>query len=404
MRWFILIFIYFNILVFENLYGQEFDENEYIIHYVAEYDCQTDNIDSVNKILGPNFIGKHIIAKYFQIYKKKSANFFELESILPDSKNDIDFNDKIQLFPQTDTTYCSENWQLCKGGGINLNGVWDNINHGTSDVKIAVIDNNFDFNHPIFEDPLNDTISNVSAGSIQNFHGNNVLGLIKGHTGKDYNIKGICPGCSSISIEVGNTPKIGDLLLAFGAAVESNAQVINCSWSIYEREKLKPIRKLLSEIVECHKNETQIVFSVPNYTENICTEEHVCSVNGVLRVGASNHYNQIELLGWGDCLNVYAPGYYALKTINGSKLHNDSFEDTKEGLTNNFRGTSASAAIVSGMLGLILSQDNTLSIDGARNLLLNNLDTIAQTNSFSNQGKVNAFKALQKYSNNTKNK
>jgi len=86
------------------------------------------------------------------------------------------------------------------------------------------------------------------------------------------------------------------------------------------------------------------------------------SYQGVLAVGATNGKDEkVHFSNSGHWISVSAPGYDILSTGNGSSLWNDDASDYRETETQWMSGTSMATPFVTGVIGYLLSFDDTLT-------------------------------------------
>ena len=105
-------------------------------------------------------------------------------------------------------------------------------------VKVAVIDDGFDTEHPEIKDKIIATISVDENGAVgsdishvdsASYHGTAVAGIIAS-ADNSIGMMGIAPDVELILIRMPNNLDDAVLIELFTQAVDAGAQVINCSW------------------------------------------------------------------------------------------------------------------------------------------------------------------------------
>ena len=249
-------------------------------------------------------------------------------------------------------------------------------------------------------------------------HGTAVAGLAAARGNNGIGVTGVCQKCSLMLIRAGPT-EYGQYLAFLYAATEG-ADVINASIiQAYERPAL---RMAIEEAAGAH--DIPIVFSVGygrGYDYNECSGplKKITAMPEVIAVSWSDNKDErVSLSGYGDCIDLVAPGalvgrsagitttdstgclgFNHLEPI-GSGCPNGVPELGDLAYTSCFRGTSASAPIVSGTIGLMLSKDPDLTRQEITTILhetaekVGSLSYTSGFNQYYGYGRVNAFCAL----------
>ena len=190
----------------------------------------------------------------------------------------------------------------------------------------------------------------------------------------------------------------------FTKAEEFGADIINNSWGTGDVSQA-----VKDKIVDLAKNGrggkgTIIVFAVGNKDINIGNDES--AIPEVISVGATDKKNvRASYSNHGTNLDVMAPGGYDLgiTTLDdmgtvGIATFTDNYLLYND--TNRFRGTSASAPIVSGIVALMLEKNPNLTRSEVENILKNSADKIGEfpyssgRNDYYGYGKVNLEKIM----------
>lgn len=264
----------------------------------------------------------------------------------------------------------------------------------------------------------NSDLSSVPA------HGTAVAGLAAAATdNSQVGVAGMCPKCRLMLIRTGSTwyAKVN----AFAYVREEGAHVVNASWPMGIRT---PMENAVKSVANKLPNGIPVVFSMQNLNVNECdlAPKTLAALPEVIAVGSSNDLDKrISQSGFGSCLSVLAPGGSALSTaswgitttdIAGSDGYNSAVhtsippsecnvtELSDPRYTNCFGGTSAAAPIVSGIIGLLLSEYPSLTRQQITDIIQDTADKIdAVAANYNNlgfssthgYGRVNAFAALQ---------
>lgn len=311
-------------------------------------------------------------------------------------------------------------------GDINALNAWG-LTEGDPGTVIAVVEvGGFEPSHPdlapnLWHNPLeaagipgvdddgngfvDDTIGfdftantgDVSASS-QTSHGTAVAGLAAAVGDNGVGVKGVCPKCRLMLIRAQHPP---DVVAALDYILQTGVtDVINFSWTV-----LQPLPALKQQISIAagtgqSSDDIPIVVAMRNKTpaEDRCAvpKDDLGALATVIAVGASNDEDHRAFnSSFGDCIDVLAPGSVRpngtadstvwgvtttdsagpanrynqeLQNITGPRrCWRPELADTD--YTNCFGGTSAATAIVSGVLGLMLSRNPDLTRNEVEQLL-----------------------------------
>ncbi|MGA1941339.1 S8 family peptidase [Arcobacter sp. YIC-310] len=309
-----------------------------------------------------------------------------------------------------------EAWAVTKGKQTNGEAI-----------KVAIIDEDFEINHPNIKDKVfytyneSDGGTNVSDTDGDTFyHGLAAAGIIAGDE------IGVAPNVEIALINInlatqGST--IDKYLTAFNKAKEAGAKVINCSWSISSEDPnlwdsyTLPLRALIEDFKD---QGIIIVFASGNDGTDLdqAGEKSLSELDSVIGVGATSVLNDVtSYSNYGSAIDVIAPGGGSLndgllgilsldQSGNAGRNSNSQLSYTNENL-NNYTltsGTSFAAPTTSGLVALILSVNPNLTFDQVRNILISTTDKIGGSNAdyttgnFDTKrayGKINAKKAIE---------
>jgi len=259
-------------------------------------------------------------------------------------------------------------------------------------VKVAIIDNGFTLEH---EDLNSNNIHTYNlSNTTTSSHATAISGIIAAqHNGKG--IRGIAPDVELLFLEKAPISNEDELLELFSKAQEENVDIINCSWN-----SLHPSQKVKDKIIQLTKTARNgkgmvIVFAAGNEQQQI--ENSEASLEEVIVVGSTNSLNQQAWYSnYGQSLDLLAPGGDTLGITTLDRYKKYLFFNDE----NHFVGTSASTAIVSGIVALMLEKNKNLTSKEVEEILKQSADKIGpypyvnNKNIYYGYGKLNASKAL----------
>lgn len=290
------------------------------------------------------------------------------------------------------------------------------IQPGDPKIKIAVLDEGVDTKHPDLAPAIVGTYDAVDNDTFQepngwDGHGTACAGLAVAQGTGRASMRGAGTGCSLLAVRIGsslvpNFPMVTSsikLVAAIKWAVKNGADVLSNSWSAppsnaiaeaFEKARRKGRKGLGCVIVIAAGNESgPVVF--PGQLPNVLT------------VAASNEFDEFKSptsrdgeTGWGSCfgpeVGIAAPGVHNRTTDISSKSGYDPGN-----YAGHFGGTSASAPIVAGACGLVLSANPKLRESEVRAILQNTADKVGKKpygangrNNFFGAGRLNVLAAV----------
>jgi len=290
---------------------------------------------------------------------------------------------------------------------ISLNNIQLN-----SDVKVAILDDGIDPNHLDINDNIivskfdildNDHTPTPTAGMT---HGTFIAGIISAMANNSIGIAGINPVANLIVGRIyGNNFNSIRAEKGIRKAILDGAQIINLSWGI---PSFNP--QIAEAIKEAYHKNILVIAAAGNYYNG--EDSKVLfpgTMDEVLTVGACDHrgkwlnirnfpFTNREKFGsrYGRQVDLVAPGIQILTTrydiSSIPSLPSYSY----------FDGTSASAAIVTGVASLLLSINPRLNNKELKSLLLSTTDDISKNHLESENvgvnhighGRINALKAV----------
>lgn len=296
--------------------------------------------------------------------------------------------------PQGDAAYINQAWYLSK---IQVTQAWDLVPSDISEIKVAVLDMDFDLNNEDLRNVFDQSLAKDFSGSeFRKFtadgessqHGTLVSGLIAADGFNSYGSSGIVRKGSLIAV---NIAPVGPLKVNIGQAiryaVDSGARVINGSFGY--RPSADEIKNLKSAVEYARQKDVLLIFSAGNYHDNLdflpfypaslTTEfDNVISVgastpdDGLSRISSYGKKN-VDLVAPGEDIIVsHLPGQFKLSM-----------------------GTSEASPITAGVATLMRKANPQLKAGEIKRLLLKNVDKLPQLKGLCvSEGRLNAYKAV----------
>ncbi len=339
----------------------------------------------------------------------------------------------IPMFRPNDTYFPSQ-WHLASGtGGVKAEDAWD-ITQGSSAIKIAIVDDGMDLNH---EDL---TVVQYENFTRENFelsgdHGTACAGIAAGKGHNSRGTVGLCMNCQIMSGKMMAGPGYTQGTGADGIewATDNGADIISNSWGYTE---YIPCPSYIATAVDYATSQGRdgkgsvVVFASGNDYREFYDDE-MPALPKIISVGASTYSDvRSEYSNYGSELDIIAPsssGSYGMDKDNTwtTDAYTDSGTDIRgynhEGwlyqdgqnlgirdiigtskYTKYFGGTSSACPLVSGLAGLILSKNNTLTYTEVRQIIEDSADKIGGASNYIDghskyygYGRINAKKALE---------
>ncbi|HEY8366515.1 MAG TPA: S8 family serine peptidase, partial [Bacteroidia bacterium] len=305
------------------------------------------------------------------------------------------------LGPNNDTT--DGQWYLYNINAINA---WDHA-QGDSNIVVAVVDagtyiihddlkdgiwknhaeipnNGIDDDNNGYVDDINGfhphlNSSNVLPNSLDNNHGTHMSGLVGATNNNGIGIASIAGGVKIMPV-TGN----GSLerLLGVVYAVDAGARVINMSWGVVSPYASTSV---YSVIKYAHDRDVIMVCGAGNFYG--LTVSYPAAFDEVITVTARDINNErADFASHGTWVNLSAPGVNILSTSIGSDSSSIYRLES---------GTSCSSALVSGVVGLMLSANPYLSKANVEHCLYSTAIPVNDVyNGLMGHGRVNALDAV----------
>jgi subtilisin family serine protease len=347
------------------------------------------------------------------IYRLKFSPNADILSIIQRCKNDpiVEYAQPNYIYhvcAKLNDFFYPDQWALEK---IKIPEAWE-IEKGSEDITIAVIDTGVDYNHEDLkpriwinkgeipnnniDDDKNGYIDDVrgwnffdSPDDIRNLgqiggnndpmdesgHGTNVSGIIAAIPDNSVGVAGITWGCKIMPLKAGNKFfEDDDLACAIVYAVENGARIINMSWGGDEQSYV--IRDVIQY---AYDRNCVLVGAIGN--DNQSKIIYPAAYKNVISVGATDSQDQkSSFSNYGTGIDIVAPGTRIFSTV-----PKNSYSD--------WSGTSMATPVVSGVIALVLSKRPGLTNTEVDQILRASSDTIDDP-LFDGIGRVNAYRAL----------
>lgn len=276
------------------------------------------------------------------------------------------------------------------GADIGASLAWETTTGSTS-TTIAVIDSGIDFTHPDLQnnqwtntaetangqdddnngliDDLHgyDYVAQNGQSTDEQGHGTRMAGIIAAQGNNTEGISGVMWRASLMSLRVLDSTGTGDIASAIEAidyAIAKGAKVINCSWGT-EEESLA----LRDAIQRAGNAGILVVCSAGNSGQNLDTTPYYpasYNLNNLIAVASTDNTDQ--LASWSNwsssAVTIAAPGVSVLSTKKGG-----GYEEVT--------GSSASAPLVAGMAGLILTVRPLLNAQYTKSMIMQGARPVA---------------------------
>ncbi len=295
---------------------------------------------------------------------------------------------------------------------------WD-ITLGDPQVIIAVNDDGVDLNHLDFDGKLEPELNYPSdwetlmgEGTFAG-HGTSVAGVAAALADDNLGGSGVCPGCKLLPHRMGESTSLGfqatDIEVADGFVnmVDAGAWIINNSWGLslgepthvntaFPMPALPAVIAASFDYAETNGRGgagTVILFAAGNHNQELdyyATYSSILAVAAVGDLGLKSYYS-----AFGPKVAIAAPSNGALTGITTSQAGG--------GYTNSFGGTSSACPFTTGVVGLMLSANPSLTAAEVRGLLADSATPIDPVfgkyqsghSIYYGAGLVNAYVAVQ---------
>ena len=264
---------------------------------------------------------------------------------------------------------------------------WDIIT-GTPEVIIAVLDSGINAEHPEFAGRVimgYDYINDDDDPTDDHGHGSHVSGIAAAALNNGQGVAGICPNCSILAVKVLNENNAGTWWSAAQGilyAVDNGARVINLSLGANV-----PSNTIKSAIDYAQEHDVLIVAAAGNAASS--NNFYPAAYEGIMGISATDSSDELwGLSNRGAYIDVAAPGHL----IYGP---NKTLDDEYGGYVYK-SGTSMAAPFVTGLAGLLFSQDPTRTAADVVNIITQSADDLGDPgwDDFYGYGRINVWAAV----------
>jgi len=278
------------------------------------------------------------------------------------------------------------------------------------DIKIAVIDDGLDVTHEDLNNSIIQTYDiltksqNVAHTYQSDYHGTAITGIIAARK-NNKGIQGIASESQIIFLKYKPTMRDSETIELFKKAEEFGADIINCSWGT--NDVSESVKEVIQDIAKNGRDGKGIivVFAAGNNNQDMGNDES--SIPEVISVGSSSENNsRAWYSNFGKNLDLIAPGGedIGITTLdvmgeNGIAILDENYILYDDNFA--FKGTSASAPIVSGIIALLLEKNESLTRKEIEELLHKQSDKIGDIpynlgrNDYYGYGKINISKLFE---------
>jgi thermitase len=271
---------------------------------------------------------------------------------------------------------------------VSAHAAWD-VTQGDQSIIIAVVDTGVDAGHPDLQGKVVGGMSFVGGSAKDaNGHGTHVAGIAAAVTNNATGVAGICPRCSIMPVRVldaNGSGSIADVAAGIVYAANNGARVINLS--LGGPGTSQTLRSAL-EYAVAH-NALPVAAMGNSYTPQALEPAYWYSALSVGAVDQSG--TRADFSNYGVKTNVVAPGVAVLSTMpTYSVTLNQTYNANYDALS----GTSMATPLVSGIAGLVLSRNPSLSAAQVKGIIEATAGDGKSFNTNTGFGLVNAAKAV----------
>lgn len=314
------------------------------------------------------------------------------------------------------------NYPMKEGADAKVLDAWNRLgNLGASNIKIAIIDNGFDYTHPDLKDKIHKPF-NVWSGKPEmkedrNFTHGTPCASIAIASANGAGMVGVAPKAKFMPLQ-GTSYSLRATETMFDYCIDNGADIVSCSWGTTDaRYSLSPLKEeALAKAATKGRNGKGCIILFAAGNEGKDYVNFYGAHPDVICVGASdskdrystysNRGRELDVVAPsnGDWPVIAARSYWDL----GTTIRGDGeFRWWADGKSRgnkykHFGGTSAATPLVAGICALILSANPDLTARAVKDILRNTADKIGSSLDYDARGhsvkygygRVNADKAV----------
>jgi len=348
--------------------------------------------------------------------RKIADNIYLIKTFNKFTKINLSMNSNIEIIeenlkidaPIMPESMTSKQWGLYGTAGIKAKKAW-NITEGSKDVLIAIIDTGIDYNHPDLKENIwtneaelngepgidddgNGYVDDIHGYDFLNHdgdpmddhsHGTHCAGII-GAVHNDIGVNGVMAHVKMMPLKfIGKRGgSVAGAIEAIEYGIKMHVDIMSNSWggggySVLLENAIKKAEKAGILFVAAAGNDGQNNNVGSHYPSNF-------NVDNIIAVAAHNKYDGLAYFSnyGSNTVDVSAPGQDILSTVPNNKYKS-------------YSGTSMATPFVSGIAGLLLSVNPSLSPEAIKDILTS---TVFKAEAYSgkliSEGRVDAEKAL----------
>jgi subtilisin family serine protease len=294
--------------------------------------------------------------------------------VLPDEDSDAGYNDP--MLP--------EQYALQK---VEAGKAWT-VNPGKDTVKIAIVDTGVDLEHPDLKAKLLDGYNALNPGQPPKDdarHGTHVSGIAAAIGNNAVGVAGLASNCKILPVKVlgANSGSLESISAGLIWAADHGADVVNMSLGTYtENQTLgDAVKYALGKNVVC-------IATMGN--DNTEKKRYPAAYPGMIAVGSTDENDKKSgFSNYGPWMTVSAPGSNILSTL-------PTYMSTGNSGYGKLSGTSMAAPLVTGLAGLIRSQNTGMSPKDVAKMIQDSADDLGDSgyDKYFGAGRINALKAV----------
>jgi len=362
------------------------------------------------------------------VYKMEFSEKEDINSVIKDygKLSNVEYVEPNYIFHNCtlpNDSYFGWQWALNQANDHDIDApeAWD-IETGSSDVIIAVIDSGVDYTHPDLADNIwvnkdeipgngidddgNGFVDDVRGWDFVNNdndplddfgHGTHCAGIAGAVTDNGVGIAGVCPNCKIMAVKSINSWGGGyetDLADGIIYAADNGADVISMSWGSYYFSNL-----LKDALDYAYEKGVILVAAAGNDAWNYGDASYPACLDNVIAVSATDESDyKAYFSNFGSWIDVAAPGVNIFSTM---PTYPCTLTDMY-GLSEDYdylSGTSMACPHVAGLIGLLLSKNENYTQEEIRTILRSGVDNINVEKKLNEDkhigtGRINAYKAM----------
>ncbi|MEO0779393.1 MAG: S8 family serine peptidase [Bacteroidota bacterium] len=365
----------------------------------------------------------------------KAANGLQKNEWVKHAEPDLDtYVDSYEEFIEPDDTLLDHqwhfnnpgfivdaNWRTAKGADAKILDAWKRIgNMGSEGIKLAVIDNGFDLNHPDLRHKVHrpfdlwNQSSRIEQGDARFTHGT-PCATVALAASNGSGIVGVAPNARFMPIS-GTSYSLRATEQMFDKCIENGADVISCSWGTTDPAfHLSPLKEAaIAKAAREGRNGKGCVICFAVGNEDLDYVSFYAAHPDVIAVAASTSKDEhASYSNRGREVTVCAPSNGDWPIIAGRASWDEGvsweqgvFRYWRDGQSRgdrykHFGGTSSACPLVAGICALILSVHPDLTAREVKEILMKTADKIGGPSEYANghslrygAGRVNADRAV----------